>query len=73
MLITIAKMYSLRYSLDRLCGHLTGREPITSHLSIDTIILRFHTDVTYNRGGFNISYEFIGKGIPRVYISPYTD
>jgi hypothetical protein len=46
-------------SSERLCGNLTGRGPITSHILVDTVILRFHTDVTYNRGGFNISYEFI--------------
>ena len=48
-------------SLERLCGNLTGRtNPITSHILVDTVILRFHTDFTHNWAGFNISYEFIG-------------
>ena len=54
------KPFCIFSSHERLCGNLTGRDAITSHLSVDTVLIHFHTDVTYNHKGFEILYKFVG-------------
>ena len=48
------------YRYTHLCGFQPDQESITTHLSVSSVVIRFHTDETYNHRGFNITYNFKG-------------